>query len=209
MTSDVTLRGLVIGDSPGAWRRAGFAVDGDRFAVDGVTIRLAGDAGRRGILAWTLDHPAARTVEGLVHDDVGEPAAPGVHPNGVRLVDHVVAATSDVERTTAALGQLGLEPRRTVDGMRGDRDTRFRFFLLGTCVLELVGPATATGPERPAGFWGVAFVVDDLDATSAGLGALCGEPHDAVQSGRRIASLRHEDAGLSVPVAFLTARQAG
>lgn len=208
MADDVTLRGLVVGDDPAAWRRAGFSVAGDRFAVDGVTIRLAGDAGSRGIVGWTLHHPAPRTVDGLVHQDVGEPAPPVSHPNGARVVDHVVVTTPDLERTTTALGEIGLVPRRTVEGVRGDDDV-FRFFLLGTCALELVGPATvdAKATEPPAAFWGLAFVVDDLDATVAALGDLCGVPHDAVQPGRRIASLHHEDAGISVPVAFLTPRR--
>lgn len=203
---DVTLRGLVVGDAPEAWTRAGFRVAGDRLAVDGVTIHLIGDAGSRGIVGWTLAHPAPRTVDGLVHDDVGDPAPVRDHPNGARRVDHVVVGTPDVERTTAALGELGLEPRRTVTGLRGADDTVFRFFLLGTCLLELIGPTQPTGSERPARFRGVAFVVDDLDATAARLGQLCGEPHEAVQPGRRIASLRHDDAGISVPVAFVTPR---
>ena len=203
-----TLRGLVVGDAPEAWGRAGFAVaGGDRLAVDGVTIHLVGDGASRGILAWTLDHPAARTVDGLVQDDPGDPAPPAAHPNGAELLDHVVVGTSDVERTTSALAELGLEPRREVAGTRDGRDTVFRFFLLGTCVLELIGPPEPTGSDRPARFWGVAFTVDDLDATAAELGDLCGEPHDAVQPGRRIASLRHDDAGISVPVAFMSPRR--
>lgn len=204
--ADVTLRGLIVGDRPAAWERAGFAVAGDRLSVDGVTIHLIGDDGPRGIVAWNLDHPSPRTVDGLVHDDVGDPAPPATHANGACAVDHVVVGTSDLERTTAALGELGILPRRTVTGLRAHRDSIFRFFPLGTCVLEVIGPPEPTGSGRPARFWGVAFVVDDLDATAATLGDRCGDPHDAVQEGRRIASLRHEDAGVSVPLAFMTPR---
>lgn len=202
----VTLRGLVVGDEPGAWERAGFDVSGDRLSVDGVTIHLVGEAGSRGIIAWSLDHPSPRTVDGLIHDDVGDPAPPATHPNGAGLVDHVVVGTSDMERTTAALAELGIHPRRTVTGIRQGDDSLFRFFLLGTCLLEVIGPTEPSGSGRPARFWGIAFVVDDLDATSAALGDRCGEPHDAIQPGRRIASLRHEDVGISVPVAFMTPR---
>jgi hypothetical protein len=50
----------------------------------------------------------------------------------------------------------------------------------------------------------VVFVVDDLDATVAWLGPdVVSTPRDAVQSGRRIASIRRE-AGLGLPVALMT-----
>ena len=47
------------------------------------------------------------------------------------------------------------------------------------------------------------MVVSDLDALAERLGDDLGTPRDAVQSGRRIATLR-ESAGLGVPVAFMT-----
>jgi hypothetical protein len=199
------LRGLTVGDPPEAWERAGFAVDGDRLAIDGVTIRLLGDGGPRGIVSWELDHPNPRAADGLVHDDVGAPARPADHPNGAALVDHLVARTPDVERTTDALAELGVTVRRTVDGVRGDADRRYRFFLLGTCVLELIGPVVPTGRD-PARFVGLALATYDLDATAAWLGDACDDPHDAVQPGRRIATVRHRELGISVPLAFLTPR---
>jgi hypothetical protein len=52
--------------------------------------------------------------------------------------------------------------------------------------------------------WGVVFVVEDLDATVAWLGPdVVSTPRDAVQSGRRIASIRRE-VGLGLPVALMT-----
>jgi hypothetical protein len=55
----------------------------------------------------------------------------------------------------------------------------------------------------PARFWGLAFQVRDLDATCQHLGDKVGEPRDAVQPGRRIATLRRE-AGLGPAVAFMS-----
>lgn len=199
------LRGLLIGDDPTAWEAVGFALDGDRFTVGGVTVRLAGAQGDRGILGWNLEHPSPEDVEGIAHVDVGPPAGITDHPNGATAVDHVVAGTSDLDRTTTALGRLGIVPRRTVRGLRGGKDTVFRFFLLGTALLEVIAPPVPTS-DRGARFWGLAFAVADLEAAAARLGDACGPPHDAVQPGRRIATLRHDRLGLSVSTAFMTER---
>jgi hypothetical protein len=52
--------------------------------------------------------------------------------------------------------------------------------------------------------WGLALVVDDLDAACARLGKeLVGDLRDAVQPGRRIATLRPA-AGIGIPVALMT-----
>ncbi len=122
--------GLVVGDDPAAWRALGFDVDDDRFTVGGVTIHLVGGSGRRGLLAWSLQPPVP-DLDGLAHRDPVDPVPTVAHPNGVTVVDHVVATTPDVERTTAALATEGITPRRSVDGLRGGAST-YRFFVLGT-----------------------------------------------------------------------------
>ena len=76
------------------------------------------------------------------------------------------------------------------------------FFRLGPVILELVGPPAPDG-DGPARFWGIAFTVTDLDATARYLGDRLGTVKDAVQPGRRIASLRKE-AGLALPIAFMS-----
>jgi hypothetical protein len=53
-------------------------------------------------------------------------------------------------------------------------------------------------------FWGLAFTVRDLDACAALLGDTLGSVKAAVQTGRRIATLRHTDVGLTVPIAFMS-----
>jgi hypothetical protein len=113
-------------------------------------------------------------------------------------IDHVVVTSPDPARTINALQAVGLEPRRT-----RDLDTmRQTFFRLGPVILELVGPPAPDG-DGPARFWGIAFTVADLGATARFLGARLGRVKDAVQPGRRIASLRRE-AGLALPVAFMS-----
>lgn len=209
-------------DDPEAWRSAGFTVNGEDAVVVGRTvIRLAAEdearATRRGIIGWTLagatEAPAATangTVDGLptsivaFPEDEGSGPEPGAHPNGVVRLDHVVVLTPDLDRTTEALEAAGLAARRTREAGAGpDGVPRLqRFFRLGEVILELVGPATPTG-EGCARFWGLAYVVDDLDATAAVLAERISRPRDAVQPGRRIAALR-PGAGLAVPTAFLT-----
>jgi hypothetical protein len=48
------------------------------------------------------------------------------------------------------------------------------------------------------------MTVSDIDACAALLGDHLGPVKDAVQPGRRIATLRHEACGLTVPIAFMS-----
>jgi hypothetical protein len=81
------------------------------------------------------------------------------------------------------------------------------FFRLGEPILEVVeapeGTSVARNPGGPARLWGIAFLVADMDATGSVLGELLGTPREAVQPGRRIATLRPE-AGLGPAIAFMT-----
>ena len=206
-------------DDPEAWRSAGFTVDGEGAVVVGrTTIRLAAEdearSTRRGITAWTLAGATEATSDGTVDglptrivalpEDGRSDHQAEAHPNGVVRLDHVVVLTPDLDRTTEALEAVGLAARRTREAGAGpDGVPRLqRFFRLGEVILEVVGPATPTG-EGCARFWGLAYVVDDLDATAAVLAERISRPRDAVQPGRRIAALR-PGAGLAVPTAFLT-----
>ena len=61
----------------------------------------------------------------------------------------------------------------------------------------------ARNPDGPARLWGLAFLVEDLEQTASALGELLGTRRDAVQPGRKIATLRPE-AGLGPAIAFMT-----
>ena len=120
----------------------------------------------------------------------------------------MVAITPVLERTVAALQAAGLDLRRIREEPTPAGAPRQAFFRLGATILEVVQePPEAIerggGPDRPAFFWGLAFLASDLDATVAGLGDKVSEARDAVQPGRRIATLRRA-AGLSLPVALMT-----
>lgn len=198
---------LSLGDEPDAWRDAGFTVEGDECVLGDVRLRF--DTDGPGMAAWTVFHPdeapGRRSVDGLPTDFVDELPAPVVthHPNGTTGFDHLVVSTSDIDRTTTAFATIGVEPRRTRDTTAGDAPLRQRFFRMGT-IIELIGPPEPDGSDRPAAFWGVAVVSEDIDATAAALGDRLGRVKDAVQPGRRIATLRTRDLGISVPVAFMT-----
>lgn len=178
------LTGLRVADDPETWEALGFAVRDGRVRTGGVAIELAGRDAGEGILGWTLDG-----------DDGGDEP----QPNGVTGVDHVVAVCGDLETTMADLAADGFEARRVRDAGNGVRQA---FYVLETALLELAGPVEGETAKR---FWGVTLVATDLDALAARLGPLLGAPRDAVQPGRRIATLRRE-AGSSTAVAFLTPR---
>jgi hypothetical protein len=191
---------LDVAEDPAAWAALGFDVRDGRCRIGATELWLRGGAG--GITGWTLCGTESTDLDGLP-TAAGEPVegdAPR-HPNGVVAIDHVVVATPDAERTFAALRDAGVELRgATVAGT-----ARRGFGLLRDALVEVVGPLEPDG-TGPAAFWGITVVTDDLDAASALLGARLGPPRDAVQPGRRIATVRGEAAGVRTPVAFMTPR---
>jgi len=204
-----TLDQLTIADSAAAWRACGFTVEGDLCVVGETRIRLGAGDGSKGIVSWSLRGLAGTELDGLASErsDRPPPEARPVHPNGVTALDHVVAISSDLDRTVAALVAAGLDLRRIREEPTPAGAPRQAFFRLGEPILEVVqAPAEAierTGGDRPAFFWGLALVAPDLEATVASLGERAGEVREAVQPGRRIATLRRA-AGLSLPLALIS-----
>jgi hypothetical protein len=217
--ADARLVELVVADDPGPWRDAGFTVaDDGTLRLGDVSVRLVGapddpDA-PRGIVRWRvaglavddgdLDGLPTEVVEAV--DETTPAPASEPHPNGVFRLDHVVVLTPDLDRTLAALGAAGLELRRIRDTTSYGSPMRQAFFRLGPTILEVVSGDTGTGipaAEAPATWFGLAVDVDDLDATRAVLGDGLGDAKEAVQEGRRIATFRHRQLGLSVAVAAM------
>lgn len=225
----VTIDELTVADEASAWAEVGFAVEGGTCVVGSVRIRLAGRDAGEGVVGWTLsglgdtpgvdgvaaDEDGGIDLDGLVtahservppDEPVAQPNA-AAHPNGITALDHVVAISSDLDRTVVALQQAGLDLRRVREEPTPAGAPRQAFFRLGAEILEVVqAPPEAierTGGDRPAFFWGLAFIAPDLEATVARLGEHASEVRDAVQPGRRIATLRRS-AGLALPVALMT-----
>ena len=193
---------------PGAWAEAGFHVTGDAAVLGSVVVRLAGSSAGRGIVSWSLRDVASPDLNGLATARSDQPERePGpAHPNGIEHIDHVVAFSPDLERTVGELEAAGLDLRRVREGPTPAGAQRQAFFRLGEVILELVEhpPGTPAAEDRhaPGHFYGLAMSTADLGATVERLGPLIGEPRDAVQPGRRIATFRRE-AGLGLPVADL------
>lgn len=205
----IVLRSLTIGDEPAALEACGFRLDDhDVATVDGVRLHAAGAAGGRGIVRWGLEGLPEQLadLDGIptaVERNAEPPPEPAIdHPSTALAIDHVVVRTPDLPRTLAALAAAGFELRRTRDVGNGAQQA---FFVLGTAVLEVVGPTVAAG-EGPASLWGITFVVADPVVASEVLGEGLGAWKPAVQPGRSIATLRHEVTGSSVPFACMTPR---
>jgi catechol 2,3-dioxygenase-like lactoylglutathione lyase family enzyme len=204
-----TIDELTVADEPSAWTELGFDVEGDTCVVGQVRIRCAGTGAGKGLVGWSLRDVAATELDGLptARSEREAPAPASPHPNGITALDHVVAITPDLERTVAALEAAGLDLRRVREEPTPAGAPRQAFFRLGQPILEVVQEpgdvVERAGRDRPAFFWGLALLTADLDATVAGLGDRAGAPRDAVQPGRRIATLSRA-AGLTLPLALMT-----
>jgi hypothetical protein len=143
-----------------------------------------------------------RSVDGLTTEVVA-PAGPvyADHRVGASGLDHVVVLTSDLERTSEAItAATGCELKRIreVGAMRQG----FHRIGRGGLIVELVERPDL--PDGPASFWGLVVIVDDIDAACELIGPdRISAPKDAVQPGRRIATVR-ADVGLGLPLALMT-----
>jgi acetyl-CoA acetyltransferase len=99
----------------------------------------------------------------------------------------------------SALDDAGLELRRTREAGGGLRQG---FVWVGDTILELI-EAPDDDQAAPAAFWGLVVVVEDIDRPAAIAGDALGQVRDAVQPGRRIATVR-ESAGIGLPLALMT-----
>jgi hypothetical protein len=119
------------------------------------------------------------------------------------------AAGFEVEGDTCVTGSV----RVLLEGARRGRGI-VGWSVRGASTVELDGlPTTASenppptvAPEHPNGVIAIDHVVvftPDLERTASALGDLLGEPREAVQPDRRIATLRQE-AGLGPAIAFMT-----
>jgi hypothetical protein len=211
-TAIVTIDELVLADDAARWAELGFDVSSGEAVIGAVRLRFAGSEAGRGLLGWSLRGVTSTDLDGIAttvsHSQV--PARREPHPNGVSAIDHVVVFSPQLDRTVATLQAAGLDLRRIREEPTPAGAPRQAFFRLGEEILEVIQLPDerldlAGGPDAPARLWGLALIAADIDATVARLAPHTGEAHEAVQEGRRIATVRRS-AGLAVPVALMTAR---
>jgi hypothetical protein len=192
------LTALKLADPPARWGALGFSVHDSVVALGGVRVQL-GERGE-GIVEWQLAGiDPVKDIDGLRTDVAAPDPRPQLeHENGAAGLDHVVVTTAGFDRTAAALERAGMPLKRIITAPRGNR---MGFRRLGPAILELVEVSGAARGQ--ARFWGLVVVVRDLDALASRLGDRLGEIRDAVQPGRRIATLC-DSGGLGQAVAFMS-----
>ena len=207
----MTIDEIALADEPSRWEALGFAVSGSVVQLGRVRVALAGRRAGQGMLGWSLRGLATTDLDGLPTTASEQPVLPAVpeHPNGVVAIDHVVAMSPDLDRSVRALREAGLDLRRIREQPTPAGAPRQAFFRLGELILEVVQEPKEAIERRaddtngPARFWGLALLADDLDRTVGALAEQSSEIRPAVQTGRRIATLRRS-AGLAVPVALMS-----
>lgn len=213
-TSSTTIDELVLADEPERWSALGFTVLDDRVQLGSVSLFLAGQAAGRGVVGWSLRGLTGSDLDGLpTTSSQSQSRAQGVeHANGITAIDHVVAMTPNLDRSVAALRSAGLDLRRVREQPTPAGAPRQAFFRLGAEILEVVQEpeqivARHGEADRGARLWGLALLAADLDRTVTALAPHAGAVRDAVQPGRRIATIKRS-AGLSVPVALMSPQPA-
>ncbi len=219
-TGEPRVEWLTVAGDADVWRSLGLTVTADGIvALVGTSIRVVappGD-GATGIVGWALSGIGTAETDGaggvdtqLDSIDIDGLATQRVAPStpvyadhalGASGLDHVVVSTAELERTSAAIASAtGCELKRVREV--GSMRQGFHRIGRGGLIVELVERPDL--PAGPATFWGLVLIVDDLDAAYELIGAdRISAPKDAVQPGRRIATVRAE-VGLGLPVALMT-----
>ncbi|MEO1064586.1 MAG: glyoxalase [Actinomycetota bacterium] len=202
-----TLAHLDLADDPDRWASLGWFVDDGCTRIGSVELRFVEpDDGRTGLVGWALSglSISATELDGVpttpLDDTPPEPAHPTRHANGAEVIDHVVLRSPDIDRTLAALADAGLELRRLREVP--DSPLHQAFYRVGETILEVVGEP-GRHDDAPSTLWGLVCTVADEPRASEVLGDSLGTWRDAVQPGRRIATVRRS-AGLSTAVALMT-----
>jgi hypothetical protein len=213
----VTIDEITLSGDPSRWAALGFTIAENAICLGDVTLRFGEDPQGGGILSWSLRDIASTALDGLPTTRSTRPPASAAeadthqHAGGVIAIDHIVAMSPHLERTVSALQAAGLDLRRLREEPTPAGAPRQAFFRLGHEILEVIQVpdemlAHAGGRDRPARFWGLALLAEDLERAVAAFGSSVGEIKSAVQPGRRIATVARS-AGLSLPVALMSRRE--
>jgi hypothetical protein len=220
-TGTARVEWLTIAGDLDAWRSLGLSATDDgliplfgtalRIVSPDATSAMTGVASvapedvQVGIVGWALSgiDDTTTSIAGLA-TTVVEQMAPifATHALGARSIDHVVVMTGELEETTGAIAlATGCELKR----IREVGKIRQGFHRIGRGGLIVEVVQHEDDDRSVAEFWGLVIIVEDLDVACAQLGPdRVGEPKDAVQPGRRIATIR-SSVGLGTAVALMSA----
>jgi hypothetical protein len=195
---------LRVGGDPLKWQRIGCEVTSEgRIPMLFCSVLVSSDA-PAGLSAWGISglDPSITDIDGITTVAV-EPMDPVLceHPNSGTELDHVVVMTSSLDRTCAAITAATGAPLKRIRDL-GSMRQGFHRIGRGGLIVEVVERPEIT--ESVASLWGLVINVSDLDHAVNVIGEdLIGAAKDAVQPGRRIATLRAE-AGLGTAVALMS-----
>jgi hypothetical protein len=208
-TGTARVEWLTIAGDIDTWRSLGLsATDDGLIPLFGTALRIVSPEAedvQSGIDGWALSgiDDTTTSVAGLT-TTVVEQLAPifATHSLGARSIDHVVVMTGDLESTT---GDIALATGCELKRIREVGKIRQGFHRIGRGGLIVEVVQHEDDNRTAAEFWGLVIIVEDLDEACAQLGAdRVGEPKDAVQPGRRIATIR-SSVGLGTAVALMSA----
>jgi len=211
---DMVIADLWLTSPSESWLRLGFLPDSpSHLCLVDLGLRFVDrqSTSSSPVAGWTLVDPSHDpgtaphrvTIDGLVTDLVAEPTCTQPTPSTLDVlgIDHVVVMTGDLERTCAAIASVTGAPLKRIRVAGGG--VRQGFHRLGPVILEVVERPDLDA-NTPASIWGLVVTVSDLDRAVAWLGPdVIGESRQAVQAGRRIASIK-ADVGLGPAVALMT-----
>lgn len=200
---------LTVAGDPDVWRSLGLVVaDDGLIPLIGTSLRIVEPVSAvLGIVGWSMSG-VDPSIDGTKIDDglatsVVDSLGPlfASHSIPASGLDHVVVMTHDLDRTTSAIDTAtGCELKRVREV--GQMRQGFHRIGRGGLIVEVVERPEV--PEGPGSFWGLVINVDDLDTACDHIGRdLISEPKDAVQPGRKIATVRSH-LGLGLPVALMT-----
>jgi hypothetical protein len=208
-TGTARVEWLTITGDIDTWRSLGLsATDDGLIPLFGTALRIVSPEAEdvpAGIVGWALSgiDDTTTSIAGLT-TTVVEQLAPifATHSLGARSIDHVVVMTGDLEQTT---GDVALATGCELKRIREVGKIRQGFHRIGRGGLIVEVVQHEDDDRSAAEFWGLVIIVEDLDEACAQLGAdRVGEPKDAVQPGRRIATIR-SSVGLGTAVALMSA----
>ena len=199
-TGDAPLVQLVVGGPTEPWQALGLPVvpagDGSALLTSNCPVIWPGGATPPGSIMLAVDPASDSVCDGLALASPVTSVRPD--PASSLSVDHLVINTDDLERTCGEVERVTGYPLKRVRDAGAFRQG-FHRLGPGGLIIEVVDRPGATSPDC----WGFVITVDDLDAVVESAGGLIGAPRDAVQPGRRIATVAAE-ANLGVAVAFMS-----